>query len=165
LYTKGKAVCPFKKEGTNQKHSYQMDTIKVPTALQSQKKISEVLSGMSGKCKMPCPVKDVLHHTSDKWSTLVMMVLGQEKTLRFNELKTAIAGISQKMLTVTLKNLERYGFIERKMYPQIPPKVEYTITPMGEEYLQHFVVMLTWACNNLGHIAAAQKKNRPKKSV
>jgi DNA-binding HxlR family transcriptional regulator len=44
------------------------------------------------------------------------------------------------------------------MYPQIPPKVEYTITPMGEEYLQHFVVMLTWACNNLGHIAAVQKK-------
>jgi DNA-binding HxlR family transcriptional regulator len=91
-----------------------------------------------------------------------MMVLGQEKTLRFNELKTAIVGISQKMLTVTLKNLERYGFIERKMYPQIPPKVEYTITPMGEEYLQHFVVMLTWACNNLGHIAAAQKKIKRK---
>jgi DNA-binding HxlR family transcriptional regulator len=135
-----------------------MDTIKVPTALQSQKKISEILSGISAGCKMPCPVKDVLHHTSDKWSTLVMMVLGQEKTLRFNELKNAIAGISQKMLTVTLKNLERYGFIERKMYPQIPPKVEYTITPTGEDYLQHFVVMLTWACNNLGHIAAAQKR-------
>ena len=142
-----------------------MDTIKVPTALQSQKKISEVLSGMSAKCKMPCPVKDVLHHTSDKWSTLVMMVLGQEKTLRFNELKTAISGISQKMLTVTLKNLERYGFIERKMFPQIPPKVEYTITPMGEEYLQHFVVMLTWACNNLGHISAAQKKADKRKSA
>ncbi|HVF96927.1 MAG TPA: helix-turn-helix domain-containing protein [Flavisolibacter sp.] len=113
---------------------------------------------MSGRCKLPCPVKDVLHNTSDKWSTLVMMVLGQEKTLRFNELKNAVVGISQKMLTVTLKNLERYGFIERKMYPQIPPKVEYTITQMGEEYLQHFVVMLTWACNNLGHIAETQKK-------
>ena len=135
-----------------------MDTIKVPTTLQSQKKISEVLSGMSAKCKMPCPIKDVLHNTSDKWSTLVMMVLGQEKTLRFNELKTVVSGISQKMLTVTLKNLERYGLVERKMYPQIPPKVEYTITSLGEEYLQHFVVMLTWACNNLGHIAAVQKK-------
>ncbi len=142
-----------------------MDTIKVPTALQSQKKISEVLTGMSAKCKMPCPVKDVLHNTSDKWSTLVMMVLGQKKTLRFNELKTAISGISQKMLTVTLKNLERYGLVERKMYPQIPPKVEYTITPMGEEYLQHFVVLLTWACNNLSHIVAVQKKVDRRKSV
>lgn len=142
-----------------------MDTIKVPTALQGKKKISEVLSGMSARCKMPCPVKDVLHNTTDKWSTLVIMVLGQEKTLRFNELKTAISGISQKMLTVTLKSLERYGLISRKMYPQIPPKVEYTITPMGEEYLQHFVVMLTWACNNLGHIAAVQKRADRRKSA
>jgi DNA-binding HxlR family transcriptional regulator len=142
-----------------------METIKVPTALQSQKKVSEILSGMSSTCKMPCPVKDILHNTTDKWSTLVIMVLGKEKTLRFNELKTAISGISQKMLTVTLKNLERYGLVERKMYAQIPPKVEYTITPMGEEYLQHFVVMLTWACKNLGHIAAAQKKVDKRKTA
>ncbi|HEU4470425.1 MAG TPA: helix-turn-helix domain-containing protein [Flavisolibacter sp.] len=118
---------------------------------------------MSAKCKMPCPVKDVLHNVSDKWSMLVMMRLGQEKTLRFNELKTAVSGISQKMLTVTLKELERYGLIERKMYAQIPPKVEYTITPVGEGYLQHLVVMLTWACNNLGGIAAAQKKTDRRK--
>ena len=142
-----------------------MDTIKVPTALQGQKKISEILSGTSAKCKMPCPVKDVLHNLSDKWSMLAMMVLGQEKTLRFNELKTVIAGISQKMLTVTLKNLERYGMVERKMYPQIPPKVEYSITPMGEEYLQHLTVMLTWAYKNLSHIATLQKKAQRKKAA
>lgn len=115
---------------------------------------------MSAKCKMPCPVKDVLHNISDKWSTLVMMVLGQEKTLRFNELKTVVAGISQKMLTVTLKNLERYGLVERRMYPQIPPKVEYTITPLGEEYLQHFVVMLTWACANATTISRSRQKGK-----
>lgn len=140
-----------------------MDTIKVPSALQSQKKISEILGGMSAKCKMPCPVKDVLHNTTDKWSMLVMMVLGQHTTLRFNELKTMVSGISQKMLTVTLKNLVSYGLLDRKMYPQIPPKVEYSITPMGEEFLRHFVVMLNWACNNLGEIAAAQIKAKRKK--
>ncbi len=113
----------------------------------------------SGKFPL-CPVKDVLHTLGDKWSVLAMMVLGQYEVLRFNELKNAITGISQKMLTVTLKNLESHGLLVRKMYAQIPPKVEYTITPMGHEFLQHLVVMLDWACTNVDKINSTRKKKQ-----
>ena len=137
-----------------------MDTIKVPTALQTQKKISEILSFLPTSEYSLCPVKDVLHTLADKWSVFVMMILGQHKTLRFNELKNNITGISQKMLTVTLKTLESHGLITRKMYAQIPPKVEYTITTMGEEFLQHLVVVLNWACVNNESLARNKKKKQ-----
>ena len=78
--------------------------------------------------------------------------------MRFNELKTNIAGISQKMLTVTVRTLEQHGLIERKVYAQIPPKVEYTITELGQEFLQHLVVMLDWACLNMETISRIKKK-------
>ena len=161
-YCKEKDIFIHQQEGTRRKHSYQMETISVPSRSQTEKKVGEILQSMIDNCKLPCPVKDVLHSVGDKWSMLVMMVLGQAKTLRFNELKTVIIGISQKMLTVTLKNLERHGLVARKMYPQIPPKVEYTITPLGEGYLQHFVVMLTWACENLSTISKTLKKTAKK---
>lgn len=89
---------------------------------------------------------------------MVMLHLGQSRVLRFNELKNNINGISQKMLTVTLRTLESHGLIVRTIYPQIPPKVEYTITEMGQEFLQHLVVMLDWACVNMDAISRMKKK-------
>lgn len=135
-----------------------MDTIKVPTALQTQKKVSEILSYKPSNRYFLCPVKDVLHTLADKWSVLVMLELGRHKTLRFNEVKNNITGISQKMLTVTLKTLESHGLITRKMYPQIPPKVEYSITTLGEEFLQHIIVVLNWACVNNESLARNKRK-------
>ncbi len=135
-----------------------MDTIAVPNAIEAQKKILKMMSPGAQKKYALCPVRDVFVTLSDKWSVQVMMQLGVEKTLRFNALKTAITPISQKMLTVTLKHLDATGLIKRKMYPQIPPKVEYTITPMGEEFLQHLVVMLDWACRNTSAIARTRRK-------
>lgn len=129
-----------------------MDTIMVPTAFEAKKKVAEILKVMPGNKFLLCPVKDVLHTLSDKWSMLVMMVLGTQETMRFTALKTAIKGISQKMLTSTLRNLEAHGLVTRKVYAEIPPKVEYTITAMGMEFLQHLVVMLDWACGSLGEI-------------
>ena len=135
-----------------------METIKAATALQTQKKISEILNYTPATQNYLCPVKDVLHVLADKWSVFAMMLLGYHRTLRFNEMKKGIQGISQKMLTVTLKTLESHGLITRKMYPQIPPKVEYSITPLGEEFLQHLVVVLNWACVNNESLARNKKK-------
>ncbi|AWA28981.1 transcriptional regulator [Flavobacterium magnum] len=123
-----------------------METISVPSAKDTQKKLKEILNTPRDCTTSLCPVKDVLHKVGDKWSVFVMMALGAEKTLRFNELKNTIDGISQKMLTVTVRDLESFGLIDRKIYPQIPPKVEYTLTAKGEEFLQHLVVLLDWAC-------------------
>jgi DNA-binding HxlR family transcriptional regulator len=135
-----------------------MDTIKVPSASQCSKKIKDFFEKTSSTSIKVCPVRDILHTLSDKWSIMVMLSLGHHKVMRFNELKTNIAGISQKMLTVTVRTLEQHGLIERKVYAQIPPKVEYTITGLGQEFLQHLVVMLDWACLNMETISRIKKK-------
>jgi DNA-binding HxlR family transcriptional regulator len=144
-------------EGTCRKHSHQMETITAFTEHETQKKISNFFEMKTTEMAL-CPVKDVLSTVGDKWSVLVMVTLGKYKTMRFNELKHAIGSISQKMLTVTLREMESFGLINREIFPQIPPKVEYTITPMGEEFLRHLVVMLEWACVNSYKIAENRKK-------
>lgn len=142
-----------------------MVTNTVPAASQAIKKVENFLYRYESKQVATCPVRDVLHSLTDKWSMLIMMVLGQHHTLRFNEIKIHVTGISQKMLTATLRNLEISGMVDRKMYPQIPPKVEYTITPMGTEFLQHLVVMLDWACKNSDTISRLRKKTKKKELV
>ncbi|MDI1255870.1 MAG: helix-turn-helix domain-containing protein [Flavobacterium sp.] len=134
-----------------------METITAFTAHETEKKISDFFD-IKETASALCPVKDVLSTVGDKWSVFVMVTLGKNKTMRFNELKHAIGGISQKMLTVTLREMESFGLLSREIFPQIPPKVEYTITPMGEEFLRHLVVMLEWACANSGKIAENRKK-------
>ena len=135
-----------------------MDTIKVPSASQSNKKIKDFFEKTSSTTMKVCPVRDILHTLSDKWSIMVMLSLGHHKVMRFNELKNNIDGISQKMLTVTVRTLEQHGLIDRKVYAQIPPKVEYTITEIGQQFLQHLVVMLDWACLNMDTISRIKKK-------
>lgn len=133
-----------------------METITVFTKDEAQKKISEILAKPATDYPM-CPIKDVLHTLGDRWSILVMITLASYKTMRFNELKNGIGSISQKMLTVTLRELESFGLVHRRIYPQIPPKVEYTITPMGEEFVRHLAVMLHWACESSDEIARHRK--------
>jgi DNA-binding HxlR family transcriptional regulator len=77
-------------------------------------------------------MSDVLNRIGDKWSVMVVGILGKSGTLRFNELKRMINGISQRMLTLTLRNLERDGLVTRTIYPEVPPRVEYTLTEMGK---------------------------------
>lgn len=134
-----------------------METIVAPAASQAQKKVQDFFARSSAKLAL-CPVKDVLHTLTDKWSMLVVMHLGTGGTLRFGELKTRIPGISQKMLTVTLKNLEGSGLLTRTVYAQVPPRVEYTLTAVGAEFLQHLTVLLDWACANSAVIAKSRKK-------
>lgn len=143
-------------EGTNPKPSYQMETITAIAAQENQKKISVFFESQQKTCGSLCPVKDILHAVSDKWSILVMVQLGYHKTLRFNALKKSINGVSQKMLTVKVRQLESFGLVHRQLFPEIPPRVEYTITPLGEEFLGHLMLLLDWTCNNIGQITGAK---------
>lgn len=104
-----------------------------------------------------CPVKDVLNRVGDKWSMLTVIMLSDHGTLRFNELHQLIADISQKMLTVTLKMLEADGLVSRKLYPQIPPKVEYTLTPLGESLVAPLMVLYDWANAHMPEIKASRQ--------
>ncbi|HCT30180.1 MAG TPA: transcriptional regulator [Bacteroidales bacterium] len=96
-----------------------------------------------------CPVRNVVDRIGDKWSVLVLMVLEEGEVLRFNEICGYINTISQKMLTVTLKTLEADGLVKRTVYPQIPPKVEYQLTPRGKTLLPHLHGLVNWAQNNM----------------
>jgi DNA-binding HxlR family transcriptional regulator len=96
-----------------------------------------------------CPVRQVLDRIGDKWSTLVILQLGANEVMRFNEMSQAIGDISQKMLTTTVRNLEADGLISRKMYAEIPPKVEYRLTPLGASLLPLIREMVSWADNNI----------------
>jgi len=104
-----------------------------------------------------CPVRNVLDRIGDKWSILVISLLGDCGTLRFNELNHKIGNISQKMLTVTLKSLEADGLISRKIYPVIPPRVEYTLTALGESLLPALEHLTLWAFEKMPEILESRK--------
>jgi DNA-binding HxlR family transcriptional regulator len=105
-----------------------------------------------------CPVKDILNRVGDKWSMLTVIMLSDHGTLRFNELHQLIDGISQRMLTVTLKTLEADGLLERKMYPQIPPKVEYTLTTLGESLVPPLMTLYDWANAHMPEIKLSRQR-------
>lgn len=99
-----------------------------------------------------CPVRDIMDRFGDKWSLLVILNLGYSGKNRFNELRSKINGISQRMLTVTLRSLERDGLISRKIYAEIPPRVEYELTALGNGLLQQISMLAGWASANLEDI-------------
>jgi DNA-binding HxlR family transcriptional regulator len=102
-------------------------------------------------------VREVLNRVGDKWSVLVVALLGDGKK-RFSELRRAIEGISQRMLTLTLKGLERDGLITRTMYPTIPPRVEYELTELGRSLLIPITGLGVWASQNRERIQAARDR-------
>ncbi|WP_163718108.1 winged helix-turn-helix transcriptional regulator [Mangrovibacterium lignilyticum] len=104
-----------------------------------------------------CPVRNVIDRIGDKWSMLVLLVLEEGDVMRFSEIHKTIETISQKMLTVTLKALEADGLINREVYPQIPPKVEYKLTERGKSLLPHLHSLVSWAAENMGGIKESRK--------
>lgn len=102
-------------------------------------------------------VSDILQRVGDKWTVLVVGKLG-DGSLRFNELRTAVGGISQKMLTTTLRGLERDGFVTRTIYPTIPPRVDYELTELGHELLEPVLKLGEWARNNTSRVNAARAR-------
>jgi DNA-binding HxlR family transcriptional regulator len=102
-----------------------------------------------------CPIRDVLDQIGDKWSTLFISLLG-EKPHRFGELRRAVPDISQRMLTQTLRDLQRDGLVSRHVYPTVPPSVEYRLTPLGHSLLEPLSHLIRWAEVHHAHIKAAR---------
>lgn len=105
-----------------------------------------------------CPVRHVLDRFGDKWSMLVILILGEHEKLRFNELNKIIVDVSQKMLTVTLRTLESDGLVKRTIYAEVPPRVEYEITALGKSLVPHIVALSAWAVDHLSEITASRKR-------
>lgn len=101
-------------------------------------------------------MSEVLARIGDKWSVLVVMML-RDRPRRFNELKRAVAGISQHMLTITLRGLERDGLVTRTVFPTIPPRVDYALTPLGHSLRAPVEALGKWAIDNQGAIKDAQR--------
>ncbi|MGU3398906.1 winged helix-turn-helix transcriptional regulator [Brucellaceae bacterium D45D] len=102
-------------------------------------------------------VNDILTRVGDKWTVLVVSYLGNG-TMRFNELRRTVNGISQKMLTTTLRNLERDGFVTRTVFPTIPPRVEYALTDMGRDLLIPVQALGAWAIANEANVMMARAR-------
>lgn len=96
-----------------------------------------------------CPIRNVVARFGDKWSLLVLMVIDDEGTVRFNELGRLIPDISTRVLSTTLKTLEADGLINRKIYAQVPPKVEYTLTDTGKSLVPLIMQLTQWAQTNM----------------
>lgn len=99
-----------------------------------------------------CPIRNILARIGDKWAMLVLYTLEQHGTLRFNDMYRHIPDISQKMLTATLKTLTEDGLIFRKLYPAVPPKVEYSLTDRRRSLLPHLDALISWAIENFDGI-------------
>lgn len=104
-----------------------------------------------------CRARDVLDRVGDKWSVYVIGLLG-EGTRRFSDLLRSIDGISQRMLTVTLRGLERDGLVTRTAYPVIPPRVDYALTPMGKTLLATVRSLIDWADEHTDEIETARAR-------
>ena len=102
-----------------------------------------------------CPVRGILDKISDKWSMLIVLELA-DGPQRFNRIRRSIPDISQKMLTQTLKELQRDGLVSRTVYPTVPPAVEYELTPLGVSVLRPFSILIEWADASWEAIAAAR---------
>ena len=102
-----------------------------------------------------CPIRDVLDRLGNRWTSLVLHEL-DGGTLRFNQLKTRIGDVSQRMLAQTLRNLEQDGLVARTAYPTIPPRVEYALTPLGRTLLAPLEGMVTWAVQHQPAVNAAR---------
>jgi DNA-binding HxlR family transcriptional regulator len=102
-------------------------------------------------------MSDILNRIGDKWSVMVVGYLSP-KTMRFNELRNAIGGISQRMLTLTLRNLERDGLVTREVFPEIPPRVEYTLTDLGRTLSEPLDALWKWAATHQYDVKAARQR-------
>jgi DNA-binding HxlR family transcriptional regulator len=102
-----------------------------------------------------CEVRQILDRVADKWSLLAITLL-EQRTLRFSELQRQIEGISQRMLTVTLRQLERDGLVDRTVYPVVPPRVEYSLTELGATLHATIKSLVTWTEAHQPEIATAR---------
>jgi DNA-binding HxlR family transcriptional regulator len=102
-----------------------------------------------------CPTRQVINRIGDRWSLLVLCAL-EGGTLRFQQLRRAVDGVSQKMLTQTLRTLERDGLVRREIYASVPPRVDYSLTPLGASLSESIIGIRRWAYANMDTIEGAR---------
>ena len=105
-----------------------------------------------------CPIRDILSPVTDKWSILIVLYLGGYNTLRFNQLKTMLYGVSSKSLTERLKHLEKDGYILRTMFSEVPIRVEYQLTEFGYNYLNKLIDITEWISLSMPEIVKHRYK-------
>ncbi|MCK8782391.1 helix-turn-helix transcriptional regulator [Rhizobium sp. NTR19] len=113
--------------------------------------------GNSASDMSNCPVRDVMDRIAGKWSTLLLEALAQ-RPYRFGELRRLVPDISQRMLTQTLRDLQRDGYIDRQVFPTKPPSVEYRMTELGHSLFQPLAQVLLWAEQNHASVKAARQR-------
>lgn len=102
-----------------------------------------------------CPTRVLLDRIGDKWTVLIVLSL-ERGTLRFSQLRTAVAGITPKVLTQSLRTLERDGIVTRRVYAEVPPRVEYTLTPLGRSLNAPIQAIADWAQRHVGEVLDAR---------
>ena len=105
-----------------------------------------------------CRAREMLVRVADKWSMYVIHVLADAGPLRFNEIRRRVDGVSQRMLTVTLRGLERDGLVQRSMYPEVPPRVEYALTPLGGTLRDIVGELIDWSGRHLAEVDRARAR-------
>ncbi len=118
--------------------------------------LSDILPQHGDAFDSSCPTRIVLDQIADKWTVLVLGAL-DGGPVRFNALKRRLQGISQKMLGQTLRELERYGLVNRRIFATVPVTVEYSLTPLGADLTGPVNAIRVWAENNITHMLAAQQ--------
>ena len=104
-----------------------------------------------------CPIRNVLSRFSSIWAMLILCILSEKEATRFNSISKAIPDISPKVLTETLKSLEADGLISRKIYAEVPPKVEYSLTELGKSLIPILNNLISWAIDNSEYITKRKK--------
>ncbi len=114
-------------------------------------------SGLPADCYSPkCPTRQVLDHIAGKWTILVIDALLAQGTMRYTDLSRRIGGVSQKMLTQTLRTLEADGFLTRTVHPTIPPRVEYELTALGRSLAEPITALRLWTEEHINEIEQAR---------
>ena len=116
-------------------------------------KVSGITPAAPSEGRTECPLRDILDRIGDKWSVLVVILL-RDSEMRFSALRRSIEGISQRMLTQTLRQLERDGLVDRTVYPAVPVRVEYALTALGKTLIEPLSALAGWAQSNREEILA-----------
>ena len=114
---------------------------------------------LGGSYTPDCPGRGILEHVMSRWGVLVLLAL-RDGTHRFSALRRRIGGVSEKMLAQTLRTLEDDAFVLRHDFAEVPPRVEYELTPMGRQVATHVAAIATWVVENTAQVLAARQKRR-----
>ena len=126
--------------------------------------LAEIRESHAAAFSAACPTRVVLDHVMSKWGILVLLTLG-DGTARWGELRRGIDGISEKMLSSTLRTLEADGLVSRRSYPEVPPRVEYALTDLGGELMEKLGPLMEWVAAHADDIVAAPDARRAESRV